>query len=111
MFVDQNKQQLDGYTRDIMDLGDVAGKFASFGWHTQDTDGHDVAAIRDAIQNAKEAKGRPSVIVLDTVKGKGCTFAEGVLYNHHMSIREEEGREAVRAAEAALAALDEKGNA
>ncbi|NLE68335.1 MAG: transketolase [Lentisphaerae bacterium] len=110
VFVDRNKQQLDGCTKDIMNLGDVAGKFKSFGWHTQEADGHDPGAIRDAVQNAKEAAGRPSVIVLDTVKGKGCTFAEGVLYNHHMSIREEEGREAVRAAEAALAALGGKGS-
>lgn len=109
VFIDRNGQQLDGYTKDIMDLGDVAGKFASFGWHVQEIEGHDTDAIASAIENAKKAKGKPSAIVLNTIKGKGCAFAEGVLYNHHMSIPAEEGEKAVREAEEALAGLDRKG--
>ena len=84
-FVDYNKQQLDGYTKDIMNLGDLSQKFTCFGWHAQDVDGHDIYAIYKSIVNAKAVKKQPSVIVLHTRKGKGCSFAEGVLDNHHMT--------------------------
>ena len=107
-FIDYNKQQLDGYTKDIMDLGDVAGKFASFGWHAQSIDGHDMEAITEAIEKAKAAKGEPSVIVLNTIKGKGCTFAEGILNNHHMAFTKEQGQEAVEAAQKALDELEKE---
>lgn len=103
VFVDYNKQQLDGYTEDIMDLGDISAKFTSFGWHTQNIDGHDVGAIFDAINTAKQAKGKPSVIVLDTQKGKGCTFAEGIVNNHHMAFTKEQSEEAIQEAKRVLA--------
>ncbi len=103
VFVDNNKQQLDGYTKDIMDNGDIGLKFNSFGWHTQDVDGHDVGAIYDAIEKAKAAKGKPSVIVLDTKKGKGCSFAEGVLNNHHMAFTKEQCENAIKIANEELA--------
>jgi transketolase len=85
-FVDYNKQQLDGYTKDINDIGDVRAKFDSFGWYAQEIDGANVAAIVEAIENAKKQEERPSVIVLNTLKGKGCCFAENILANHHMTI-------------------------
>ena len=110
-FVDYNKQQLDGYTKDIMDLGDVAAKFESFGWHAQSIDGHDVAAIYEAIENAKAAKGKPSVIVLNTCKGKGCTFAEGIVNNHHMVFTSEQCDEAIDGAKCVLAQYKSKGGA
>jgi transketolase len=108
-FVDYNKQQLDGYTKDIMDLGDVAAKFTSFGWHAQDIDGHDTDAIYDAIEKAKTVKGKPSVIVLNTCKGKGCTFAEGLELNHHMAFTKEQSSKAVVEAERMLAQLNSEG--
>jgi transketolase len=94
-FIDYNKQQLDGYTKDILDLGNIAAKFREFGWHVQDIDGADIAQIYEAIDKAKKANGVPSVIVLNTVKGKGCTFAEGILYNHHMAVTKEQADEAI----------------
>ena len=105
-FVDYNKQQLDGFTKDIMDLGDVAAKFASFGWHAQDIDGHDVSAIYDAIDAAKAAKGKPSVIVLNTQKGKGCCFAEGIVNNHHMAFSKDQCDEAIDEAKCVLAQFE-----
>ena len=90
VFIDHNKQQLDGYTKDIMDLGDIKSKFESFGWNAQTVDGHDTEAIYNAINRAKSEINRPSVIVLDTIKGKGCTFAEGVLNNHHIAFTQEQ---------------------
>lgn len=85
-FVDNNKLQIDGYVEDIMSLGDLAQKFQQFNWHVQRVNGHDVVAIEEAIINAKSVKGKPSAIILDTVKGKGCCFAENDIKNHHMSV-------------------------
>jgi len=83
-FIDANKKQLDGYTKDINDLGDISEKFSSFGWHTQDVNGADVAKIYEAIEKAKEIKEQPSVIILDTIKGQGIKFVEETMANHHM---------------------------
>ena len=85
-FVDDNTKQLDGYTRDVNDLGDLVEKFKSFGWHAVRVDGADVEQVYNAIMAAKEVKGKPSMIVLDTVKGKGCSFAENAASNHHMVV-------------------------
>ncbi|VBB08227.1 Hypothetical protein LUCI_3496 [Lucifera butyrica] len=89
-FIDNNKQQLDGYTKDINDVGDVKAKFAAFNWYAQEVDGADVAAIQAAVDRAKQNSGRPSVIVLDTRKGQGCSFAENQVFNHHMTISPEQ---------------------
>lgn len=96
-FVDFNGQQLDGYTKDVMDVGDISAKFACFGWHTQTIDGHSVLAISEAIENAKTVKEKPSVIILKTKKGKGCIFAEGKEFNHHMTFSIEQIDEAIAA--------------
>lgn len=89
-FVDENKKQLDGYTKDINDLLDITHKFEAFGWHAQYVDGKDVAAIHEAIMNAKEATGKPSVIVLDTIKGQGYKFVEETEANHHLRFSDED---------------------
>jgi len=83
-FIDNNKKQLDGYTKDINDLGNIGEKFASFGWHVQDVDGSDLEKIYEVIEKAKEEKGKPSVIILDTIKGQGLKFVEDTMANHHM---------------------------
>lgn len=94
-FVDYNKQQLDGYVKDINDPGDIAQRFESFGWNAYNADGEDVSDILEKINMAKRAKGKPSVIVLDTVKGQGLSFAEGRLDNHHMIVTKEQAEEAL----------------
>lgn len=94
-FIDYNKQQLDGYTKDILDLGDLAAKFREFNWYIQDIDGCDIEQIYNAIQNAKAQKEKPSMIILNTLKGKGCCFAENILYNHHMMFTDEQANDAV----------------
>jgi len=83
-FIDNNKKQLDGYTKDINDLGNIGKKFASFGWYVQDVDGKDLEKIYEAIEKAKKVKDKPSVIVLDTIKGQGLKFVEDTMANHHM---------------------------
>lgn len=89
-FVDDNKQQLDGFTKDINELKDIAKRFESFGWDAVTVDGHDLNAINNAIETAKTKKEKPSVIVLDTIKGKGVPFAEGVENNHHIVLEPEQ---------------------
>jgi transketolase len=88
-FVDYNKQQLDGYTKDICDLGDIAAKFESFNWQAQEVDGANIKDIYKAIESAKKAKDKPSVIVLDTIKGKD-SFVEGMVNNHHVTISKDQ---------------------
>ena len=104
-FVDYNRKQLDGYTEDVCDLGDLRGKFEMFGWYAQQVDGHDPAAIRAAIEQAKATPGKPHMIVLKAEKGKGCTFAEGVLYNHHIKFTEEQYQQAVDALQQQIDAM------
>jgi transketolase len=104
-FIDNNQQQLDGYTRDVCDLGDLTQKFADFGWSSQSVDGHDVAQIYEAIAKAKAQNERPAMIVLNTVKGKGCGFAEGKLNNHFMLVTKEQADETLKELETVLAGL------
>lgn len=94
-FVDCNKQQLDGYTKDINDMGDMKAKFESFRWFTQEVDGSDVKAIYEAIEKANKVKGIPSAIILNTIKGKGCSFAEENPKNHSMVISKKMMEEAL----------------
>lgn len=106
VFIDYNKHQLDGSTEEVMDLGDLRQKFEDFGWDAQSIDGHDTEVIYNAIQNAKAAKGKPSVIVLNTIKGKGCTYATAPgAWNHFMAFTEAESDEAIAAAKKSLEAF------
>ena len=102
-FIDNNGYQLDGPTNDILAHGDMTKKVAGFGLHTQEIDGHDVKAIYEAIQKAKETKGVPSCIVLNTSKGKGATFAEPK-HDHSSQPKEEQWLEAIAASEKELEA-------
>lgn len=107
MFVDYNKKQLDGATDSVCKLGDLRRKLEDFDWFAQEVDGHDTAAIYEAIQRAKAECGRPSAIVLQTVKGKGCLKAEHAEANHHMTFTKEEGQTELAALARQLEALEE----
>lgn len=96
-FVDWNKKQLDGYTKDICDIGDIRQKFEDFGWFAQSVDGHNVEEIYNAIERAKAQKEKPSMIALNTIKGKGCSFAQEAFSNHNMTISTEQSKCAVDA--------------
>jgi transketolase len=102
MFVDANKQQLDGYTDDVLALGDIAAKFEAFGWYTQSIDGHNVSSIWDAVETAKIDRKKPSAIILNTKKGYGCSIAEGETANHHMTFTKEKMQKAIDIAQKAL---------
>lgn len=107
-FLDYNKKQLDGYVADVCDLGDVRKKFEDFGWDAQECDGHNVEEIIQAINAAKGVSGKPHMIVLNTIKGKDCSFAQDVLYNHHMKFSEEQYAEAIAALDQKIAKLEEE---
>lgn len=93
-FVDNNHMQIDGMTADVNSLMDPAKKFETFGWYAQTVNGHDMQAMDTAIRNAQEQTGKPSVIILDTVKGKGCSFAEAAgTACHNMPISKELGEQ------------------
>jgi transketolase len=104
-FIDANKQQVDGFTRDIMQVDDLATKFNSFGWYTQTIDGHDVEAIYDAIEKAKAQHEKPSLIVLNTIKGKGVTMWESKINNHNANINQEQLEIALQELNQAMLAL------
>jgi len=74
--VDYNKLQLDGYNWQVMPIEPIEDKWRSFGWHTQRIDGHNIPQIIDAVDLAKGKKGVPSVIIADTIKGKGVSYME-----------------------------------
>ena len=103
-FVDLNKQQLDGGTDEVLYMGDMVDKWNAFGWFTQKVDGHNVDAIKSAIADAKAQAGKPSVIILDTVKGNGCALAENTFPCHHIAFKPEQIAPSIEKAEAALAA-------
>jgi transketolase len=75
--LDNNKVQLDGTVPEILNTGDLTAKFASFDFEVIRVDGHDVEALCGAIDRAKAVKGKPVMIIADTIKGKGVSFMEG----------------------------------
>lgn len=83
VFTDYNKMQIDGETTAINNLEPLADKWRAFGWNVLETPGHDVAAISDAIGLAKTVVGKPSMIILHTLKGKGVSFLEECWRNNH----------------------------
>ncbi len=89
LFVDYNGKQLDGYTDDILALGDIDKKFAEFGFNTQRVNGNDIAELSAAITAAQQVKGQPSCIVMNTIKGKGIKELEEMLLNHHIQLSAE----------------------
>lgn len=74
--VDCNGMQLSGWTRDIMNLEPFIQKWQAFGWHTIDIDGHNLDRILPACKGAEKIKGKPTVIIAHTIKGKGVSFME-----------------------------------
>ena len=74
--VDCNRIQLDGTLAEIKDLGDLAEKWNSFGWNVIRLNGHDMEQILDACHAAQKYKGKPTVLIADTVKGKCVSFME-----------------------------------
>lgn len=80
--VDRNRLQIDGPTKEVMCLENLCAKWQAFGWHTQEIDGHDMSQILSSLEEAQRIKGKPTVIIAHTVKGKGVSFTENQVGYH-----------------------------
>lgn len=81
-FVDNNKLQLDGSLEEVMSSYPIGEKFKAFGWNVIEINGHDVEQIANAVELASSVKGKPTMIVADTVKGKGVSLFENNVNFH-----------------------------
>ena len=89
--VDRNRLQISGNTEDVMHHDDLHERFKSFGWHVIDVaDGNDIDQLEAAFNEAKTVKGKPTVLIANTVKGKGSKVMEGKANWHHKVPTEEE---------------------
>ena len=91
-FIDCNGQQIDGSTEDVMSLGDLEGKWSSFGWNVLRCDGHDMDDIRESIIKGKanRGSGKPTVVLMKTSMGKGVNFMEGTHKWHGIAPNDEQ---------------------
>ncbi|MBU0629879.1 MAG: transketolase [Candidatus Margulisbacteria bacterium] len=83
--VDHNKYQIDGKIEDVKTLNPFEDKWKAFGWHVVRCDGHSIKALIAAIDSAQKTKGKPTVIIADTIKGKGVSFMEAAPLSFHGS--------------------------
>ena len=81
--VDRNGLQISGTTEDVMSHEPLSERFAAFGWHVIGCDGNDMNSLDEAFTEAKETKGKPSVVIAHTVKGKGSSVMENLAPWHH----------------------------
>lgn len=96
VFVDRNKLQISGPTIEVMSYEPLDERWRSFGWSVRIVDGHDMEAIITNVKQAPFEKGKPSVIIADTVKSKGLSFAEGKVNYHYWKAKPEELEQADR---------------
>ena len=102
VIIDDNKRQLDGYTKDIMNPFDISKKMEAFGFFTQKVKGNDIEAIDDAINQVKEVKDKAVCIELDTIKGQGVPYFENMFSNHSVKFNTDEINDAANEAKQAL---------
>ena len=93
--LDYNGGQIDGPTRDIMDIEPIADKWRAFNWHVMTIDGHNISEIIMALNEADYVKGKPVMIIANTVKGKGVSFMENVIDWHGRAPTVSEGKKAI----------------
>ncbi|NLG84313.1 MAG: transketolase [Firmicutes bacterium] len=103
--VDRNGLQISGPTQEVMNTEPLSSRWKAFGWETFEIDGHDIRSIRETLLNLPR-RGKPTLVIANTVKGKGVSFMEGDPRWHHRVPSEEEFRMAVAELKGALARLD-----
>ena len=99
--VDRNNLQIDGPTEEVMCLEPLLAKWKAFGWYTLEIDDHNMSQILSALDEAEKIKGKPTVIITHTVKGKGVSYAENIVGYH--SIAPKDGRSGKESLNQALA--------
>jgi len=101
--LDRNRLQISGTTETVMAHENMAERFETFGWHTVTVDGHDFSKLLAAFKEARQFRGKPTLIVAETIKGYGVSFMENQPSWHHQVPTKE-------AYEAAVAELEMRGN-
>ena len=95
LIIDHNKLQLSGASEEVMNIMPIADKFRDFHWHTITINGHDFDEIRAALKEAGETKGMPTVIIAETIKGKGVDFMENKAAWHNKTLDAAETKKAL----------------
>ena len=103
--IDDNKKQLDGPVKDILDSGDLRAKFEAFGFEAIRVNGNDIEEVYEAL--SKKAEDKPIAVILDTVKGAGVKAVEETASNHSMTVGAEVFDSWIEALQADLAALEQ----
>ena len=101
-FVDRNRLQICGNTEEVMSLDPLPEKFRAFGWNVIIIDGHNIRQIIDACDKAARSKKNPTVIIMNTIKGKGVSFMENNVDFHGMSCKPDEYAKAVEELKAVI---------
>lgn len=96
LIVDNNNLQIDGKVDEVMSIYPLDEKFKSFGFEVITIDGHDIEKIIQALEKAKTVKGKPTVIIAKTIKGKGVSFMENKADWHGKAPKEEEYNLAIK---------------
>jgi transketolase len=106
--VDFNHIQATGPTKEILNIPDIAKKWKAFGWEVLKINGHNIGQILKALEKAKQVTGRPAVIIAETIKGKGFSFAENNAAFHNGILTEDLYRQAFSELQALRTALDSR---
>ncbi|MBI5748993.1 MAG: transketolase [Nitrospinae bacterium] len=94
--LDNNGLQIDGTNKEVMNIEPVVEKWKSFGWHVIEINGHNIKAIVDALNEAEKIKGKPTMIIAHTVKGKGVSFMENKVEYHGVAPTRDEYERAMK---------------
>ncbi len=102
VILDNNNLQIDGTIEEVGGMNNITEKFLSFGFNVLNIDGHNIESIIDAITTAKQTKGKPTIIIAKTVKGKGISFMENKASWHGKAPSEEEYNKAIEELDKAM---------
>lgn len=105
-FLDYNGLQIDGKTSEVMNSDPLDEKFRAFNWHVIKIDAHDYDAIRAALKEARKTKGKPTMIIAKSIKGKGVSYMENQAKWHGSAPNTEQYEQAIRELDEAIAALE-----
>lgn len=105
IFVDLNGLQIDGSTAEVMDSSPLDKKFEAFGWNVMTIDGHNYGEIKAALKAARETAGKPTAVIMKTIKGKGVSYMENSVKWHGVAPNEEEYKQAISELDAHIEAL------
>jgi len=95
VFLDNNKCQVDGFTQSICNIDPIEDKWNAFGWYVQKVNGHDIDQLLNAVEMAERETQRPSIIIAETIKGKGVSFMENKPEWHAKEISQEDYEQAM----------------